>query len=69
MLSLFNRNWSKRVFLGSDHLILMGGGGCWAGSFFEKKNPGPNFARKNIQDRVNSIVHIVINTVNNLTIV
>ena len=63
MLSLFNRNWSKRVFLGSDHLILMGGGGCRAGSFFfEKKIPGPNFARKNIQDRVNSIVHIVLYT-------
>ena len=34
--------------------------GVGTGRCFEKKNPGPNFVGKNIQDMVNSIVRIAL---------
>ena len=46
------------IFLGSDYFICMGGRGEGGGRFSTKKLGPIFFSETNIQDRVNSIVHV-----------
>ena len=59
MLHTLKSKFCSSSYLGSNYLIFVGEVGR-GGEFFEKKNPGPDFPEKNIQDRKRSTIRFVL---------